>query len=254
MRMKYCFFCLFILLMGWSTKSATAQNQERPQSYGHWFSYSGDHKLNARFGIHSDFSIRNYLLSNSVEQALLRVGLNHYLSKTSMLTAGYAFAFTAPSNENVAGFRVRENRLWQQLVLRHRAYQLFIEHRYRLEQRFLDNLDRGTFNFDNRIRYRFNALLPFYNFSPSLRHYFLAMNNELFMNLGRSVSGQYFDRNRLYMALGYQWSPKFNLQLGYMNQLVSVPTMLAPDVNHLLQLNVSFNMDELGSLFNAQKF
>lgn len=241
--------CVFLLL----SKSGAAQNQVRPQSYGHWFSYSGDHKFNSRFGLHSDFSIRNYFLTNSVEQSLVRVGINHYLGKLSMVTAGYAYAITLPSEDNVQGFVVSENRLWQQLILRHRTYQLFIEHRYRLEQRFLENRDAGVNTFDNRIRYRFNALFPFYNLSPSLRHYFLAMNNELFMNLGRSVSGQFFDRNRLYMAVGYQWSPTFNVQLGYMNQLVAVSNVLTPDVNHLLQVNVSFNMDELGSLFNAAK-
>lgn len=227
-----------------------AQNQPRQQPFGNWIMYFGDNKINKKYGVHSEFQMRNYFIPNTIHQTLARVGLNYYISPVSMVTAGYGYIYTTPSS--VEGSTISENRIWQQAVLRHRTYNLFLEHRYRLEQRFIKNLDTEQNIFDNRIRYRFQALLPFYNFSPYLRHYFLSTYNELFMNLGREVSGQFFDRNRLYFALGYQLNPRFNLQFGYLNQVIAVPGFDRPDVNHNFQMSVVYNMDDLSQFFQSK--
>jgi hypothetical protein len=229
-----------------------AQNQIRPSSYGQWLMYFGDNKLNDKIGLHSEAQFRNYMLTNTVEQLLLRTGLNYYIGPKSMVTAGYAYVFTTPSANNVEGFTTSENRIWQQLILRHRNYNVFIEHRYRLEQRFIHNRDTDIHKYSDRIRYRFQTLLPLYNLSPTLRHLFINTYNELFLNLGSTISGQIFDRNRFYVALGYQVSPKFNLQVGYLNQIIAIPNIQQADVNHNLQLGISFNMDMFYNLFSEK--
>jgi hypothetical protein len=63
--------------------------------------------------------------------------------------------------------------------------------------------------------------------------------------LGRQVSGEIFDRNRLYFAVGYQVSPKLNFQLGYLNQLIAVPGVDEPTINHNLQIGVMYNIDDV---------
>lgn len=249
--MKRLLFLIFLSLF--SCKFSKAQNQVRPSSYGQWLMYFGDNKLNEKFGLHSEVQFRNYLLSNTVEQLLLRTGLNYYLGPKSMLTAGYAYVFTEPSAKNVVGFTTSENRIWQQMILRHRNYNVFIEHRYRLEQRFIQNRTNDTKTYSNRIRYRYQMLIPLYHINPSLRHFFINSYNELFINIGSTVSGQIFDRNRFYVALGYQASPKFNIQLGYLNQVIAIPNVIKADVNHNLQIGVSYNMDVFFNLL-ADKF
>jgi hypothetical protein len=244
---------LLVSLLALCISPVFSQNQQRPQSYGHWLMYFGDNKFNQKWGLHSELQLRNYFLNNTVEQTLARVGVNHYLGSLSMVTGGYAYIYTTPSGDNVEGSTTSEHRIWQQLILRHRTYRVFIEHRYRLEQRFIENQTTGDNIFDKRIRYRMMVLFPLYTVAPELRHFFLASYNELFMNLGRDVSGQLFDRNRLYFAIGYQWSPKMNIQVGYLNQVISIPNRPNPDVNHNLQIAISFNMDELGSLFSTGK-
>lgn len=225
------------------------QNQPRQQPFGNWMMYFGDNKINKKWGVHSEFQMRNYFIPNTVHQTLVRTGVNHYISPVSMVTGGYAYIYTKPSSSEVPGVITSEHRIWQQLILRHRTYNLFLEHRYRLEQRFVSNLTTDRNIFENRIRYRLQGLLPFYNFSPYLRHYFLSSYNELFMNLGKELSGQFFDRNRFYLALGYQLNPKFNLQFGYLNQVISIPGFDRPDVNHNFQMSVVYNMDDLTTLF-----
>jgi len=243
------FALLLLTSLLWGCADIHAQNQPRNDAYGQWFMYFGDNRINERFGIHSEAQFRNYFLKGTVEQTLIRVGLNWYVDPLVMVSAGYGFIYTEPSSDVETGLTLREHRSWQQLIFRHRTRSIFMEHRYRLEQRFIDNLSRGTSEFDNRIRYRFQAILPLYIITPHLRHYFIASYNELFMNLGREVSGQFFDRNRLYFSIGYQVSPKLNFQVGYLNQVISLPGVENPDVNHNLQVALFFNMDDIMQTF-----
>lgn len=244
--MRFVLIFLFFLSFSFFIK---AQNQVRQQPAGQWLMYFGDNKINDKWGIHTELQLRNYFLKNTVEQTLTRVGINHYINPRSMISAGYGAIYTTPSNENDGGITTFENRIWEQLILRHRNYNIFLEHRYRLEQRFIENRTTDTQTYEGRIRYRFMALFPLYNISPRLRHYFLAGYNEIFVNLGREVSGEIFDRNRLYFAMGYQFTPKFNIQVGYLNQVIGIPNQLSPNINHNFQASISFNMDELGSIF-----
>ncbi len=244
-------FVLFIFL-NMLLIQLTGQNQPRQQSLGNWIMYFGDNKINKKYGIHTEYQSRNYFIPGTLTQTLLRVGVNRYLSPAAMLTGGYGFIHTIPTSGE-GGFTTIEHRIWEQMILRHRSYNVFIEHRYRLEQRFVKNLTKNEYIFDNRIRYRIQALVPMYNISPYLRHFFLAGYNEIFMNLGRELSGQFFDRNRLYFAVGYQINPKFNIQIGYLNQVVALPDALLPDINHNFQMSVVYNMDDLTSLFSSNK-
>jgi len=230
------------------TQTGFCQNQ-KPGNAGYWVSYTGDNKLSSRFGIHSEFQTRNLGMSRAIEQTLIRVGLNYYIDPLVMASAGYGYFYTAPAESDVEGFITSEHRTHQQLLTRHKTRGIFMEHRYRLEQRFIENISTRNYTFDNRIRYRFQAIIPFYSISPQLRHFFAAGSNELFINLGRKVSGQIFDRNRLYGGLGFQVSPKLNFQLGYLNQLISVPGIDEPEVNHSIVVSVSFNMDDIMNTF-----
>jgi hypothetical protein len=205
--------------------------------------YFSDNKINDKWGIHAEGQFRNYLLPQTVQQTLLRTGINRYITKTSSVTAGYAFVYTTPSKENIAGFTTQEHRIWQQGILKNSYRNVFIEHRYRFEQRFIENKNTDIKKFDTRARYRMQALVPLYVISPALRHIFVNSYNEIFVNFGRQVSGEIFDRNRLYVAVGYQVSPKLNFQIGYLNQLIGVPSTNTLDKNHNLQIGMSFNMD-----------
>ena len=245
-------FLVFIIASCFVPRAAQAQNQPRQQPFGNWIMYFGDNKINSKWGVHSEFQMRNYFIPNTVQQTLIRTGANHYISPVSMVTAGYAFVFTRPNSAESGGFTTAENRIWEQLVLRHRTYNIFLEHRYRIEQRFVKNITTDRNIYENRVRYRLQALVPLYNLSPYLRHYFVSSYNEIFMNLGKELSGQLFDRNRLYFAMGYQLNPKFNIQLGYLNQVISVPGFDKPDINHNFQMSVVYNMDDLTALFSSR--
>lgn len=223
-----------------------------PNPAGYWLGYFGDNKINSRIGIHSEAQFRNFFLDPSVSTLLLRVGLNVYLKPYAMVTAGYGYIYSDPSGDRVAGSRVSENRIWQQLILRQKSTYIFMEHRYRLEQRLLHNLTSDVRQTDHRLRYRFQTLFPLYSISPHLRHLFLALNSELMINF-KSDPSRLFDRNRFFSGIGYQVSPKMNFQLGYLNQYSQIPGNPRPQIDHILQFAVSYNMDDLMQSFFTSK-
>ncbi len=62
---------------------------------------------------------------------------------------------------------------------------------------------------------------------------FLTFYDELFIHLSKTT----FDRNRLYGAIGYQFLPNLNVQLGYLAQTVNITT------KQYLQTAIFYNVD-----------
>lgn len=230
------------------TMQGLAQQKTPPKPGGYWLAYSGDNKINSKIGIHSEIQFRNFFVEHSVQTLLTRVGVNYYMHPTAMATLGYGYIIGEPTSDEVIASKVSEHRIWQQILLRQKHRNVFMDHRFRLEQRFLNNLTNKTQQTDHRIRYRFQALVPFYIISPHLRHYFFAMNNEIKINLGKEAA-QAFDRNRFFVGLGYQVSPKMNFQLGYLNQFAQFPTKPKGHTDHIGMFAVSYNMDDLMQTF-----
>jgi len=229
-----------------------SQEKLSPNPGGYWLSYSGDNKINKRIGIHSEAQIRNAFLDRSVATYLVRTGLNVYFHPTAMGTVGYGFIYNDPSGDNVIGSETMEHRIWQQLLLRQKSRYIFMDHRFRLEQRFISNLSNKTEREDHRVRYRFQTLFPLYSISPHLRHLFVAVNNEIMINF-RSNPSKLFDRNRFFVGIGYQVSPKLNFQLGYLNQFIHNVNSPVAQVDHILQVSIAYNMDDIMQTFFKRK-
>ncbi|MFN3756787.1 MAG: DUF2490 domain-containing protein [Flavobacterium sp.] len=224
-----------------------------PNKNGYWIAYTGDNKVSQRFGLHTEVQMRNLFNSESVETQLYRLGVNYYFKPTTMFTLGYGFIFNEPNEEYLMASPTHEHRIWQQLLLRQKSKNLFLEHRYRLEQRFIENKDSGVDREEHRLRYRFQAIFPLYSLNPVLRHLFLIGNNEVMINF-RSDPNLIFDRNRLFVGAGYQVSPKLNFQMGYLNQFAQFSGRDKAFSENLLLIGMSYNMDDLmPEIFRAKK-
>ena len=137
---------------------------------------------------------------------LLRTGANYHISPEAIATAGYAYIGTDPTFEDSPGTidHIGEHRLFEQFILKNQVGRLAIEHRYRLEQRFLyGDLPSDT---QHRARYRLQATYPLGDI------FFLNFYDEIFINL----QGEAFGQNRLYLALGARLSPSVSVQAGYL--------------------------------------
>ena len=208
MHMKYLklisfsiFLVVFIL-----PKTAIAQDS----NLGNWLIYIGNKKLNEKWNIHNEVQYRNYDAIGDLEQLLLRTGLGYNLTENNnniLLGYGYILSenYINETNDKVA---VEEHRIFQQLTTKQKIGKVGLSHRYRFEQRFVED------DFKMRFRYFLGIRIPLQYKEDQKNPLYLSAYNEIFLNTETSI----FDRNRVYGGLGYEFSKALRLELGYMNQ------------------------------------
>lgn len=174
---------------------------------GGWLMFFNRTRFHEKWSMHNEIQDRYYNISGRDDQLLIRTGLNYHYSAKLWLTAGYGYIENYIP-QDIGGGKVVEHRIWQQVMHFHPIGRLAIEHRGRVEQRFIGDRYR------NRIRYRLLATLPLNNEIMQPKTVFLAAYNEIFFH----IEDQPYDRNRLYGAVGYQFTTSTNLQSGYMAQ------------------------------------
>ncbi len=221
-----------LLILNNHIPNAKAQLNKTAPSIGNWTMFFGQVRFNDKLGIHLEAQFRDYKLLNQPEQILLRTGIVYHINSTSNLTLGYAsitnFAFNDERFENPT---VNENRIWQQLLMKNNIGRFFFEHRYRAEQRWLKSQNNNLYR--DRIRYLIRMNIPLNKKTIESNTLFLSFYDELFIN----ITSNPFDRNRLYGALGFQFTNGLNLQLGYMAQTVNVST------KHYFQTAINYTFD-----------
>lgn len=216
---KYILFILFCLPV-----SIIAQEDKT----GNWMMYFGMNKLSDKFSIHTEVQYRSHTLASfDTEQLLLRTGLNYHFSSKAFATAGYAYVSSYEYESEQKAPETEEHRIWQQFILTNNINRVKFEHRYRLEQRWVNS------EYSNRIRYRLMMFIPLNKPEIEKGTWFIGLYDEIFLN----TKNVFFDRNRLYGALGYQISKSSNAQLGMLHQ------QLDSFGKWYLQMAIFFNPD-----------
>lgn len=245
----YWFFLCCFLIFGQA--GAQSQLRQTAQQFNAWAMYFGNHRISQKWGLHTEYQWRRNDGFKYWAQSLVRVGLDYRLRDNVTITAGYGYIKTFPYGEQPLPTTVTENRAWEQLTLTHHSGRAFFNHRYRLEQRWVSNMkpaQDGTYYQDgsiytNRARYKFTLNLPLNKAKMEKGVLFASVYDEPFISFGKNVQYNVFDQNRIYGALGYQFHALGNIQLGYLNQIVIKPGGNKQEVNHTLQLGITYNMD-----------
>jgi len=198
-----------------TTQSIAQVNEDRT---GAWYMYFFNTKFDeSQWGLQGDLQYRNWDLGGDLEQLLVRGGLTYTpTSGDALITLGYANITSGqfgPSSDTSS-----EDRIYQEVLLPQKiGSRVYLRHRFRFEQRWVDNQD-----FRTRFRYGLFMDVPLNRSDMSEGAIYLAMYNEVFINgerdIGDNRSVEKFDRNRLYAAIGYSLSDSLRVQGGYMHQ------------------------------------
>lgn len=187
---------------------------------GGWYMYFWNTSFkDSGFGLQGDVQYRNWNVAGDLEQLLLRGGLTYSPKKSDILfTAGYGFISTGAFGDSKA--TSQESRIYQEVLIPNKIGERFyLKHRYRLEQRFVEGQD-----FRTRFRYNLFLTVPLNQTTLSEGAIYIALYNELFINGQREIGPTlldfvpFFDRNRLYGAVGYSIKDNAKVQLGMMAQ------------------------------------
>ena len=126
---------------------------------------------------------------------------------------GYGFIhsqnFIPNSDDKV---NVNEHRVFQQLITKQSFSRVKLQHRYRFEQRWIEDAD-----FRLRFRYFLSVNVAINNSDITDNTWYGSVYNEIFINDEQII----FDRNRLYFGIGYKLNKTAKFEVGYMNQFLN---------------------------------
>lgn len=203
--MKKIFTKLVFTLFCLGTTFSFAQKND----VGAWYMYFGNNKINKKLNWHNEIQYRNFDAIGDLEQLLIRTGIGYDLTENNNnVLLGYGFILSRPyvngeKKENI------EHRIFQQFITKQKFGRFNLQHRYRLEERFLQD------DFRMRFRYMLGVNIPITQKEMLPKALYASVYNEIFLNFNSPT----FDRNRVYGALGYVINKNMRIEAGYMNQI-----------------------------------
>ncbi len=243
-RLVYSIFLLALL-----STPVQAQTRDRVNQGVEWLGISSVVKLSPRFGVFVDGQFR---FARQLEnmQHMLRFSLDYNVnSKFSVSPIGYSFIWNYKYGVQPVTIINNEHRLYQQLQYKHAIGKFFFTHRFRTEERFIQNhtVDpEGEYsNFQFRIRHRIWCSRPIGKDKIEPKTWYLAVFYEGFMSWGKLVTfDNKIDQSRLFFGPGYQFNGHVNLQAGpYYQHLIKRQGL--QEENNLgvfVQLNYNFDL------------
>lgn len=192
---------------------------------GSWYTYASHHRLNERFSIDPLAELRLYEASSNYNLTYVALRGNYHLKNNQTLGLAYAYLDIDTVFEFDHQPNVHEHRLCEQYTISHAKSKLNIQHRARLEQRFLDFSERNELQ--NRFRYRLSLK---YNLNNTI---FINVSEEPFINF----QDQVFHENRFYTGFGFNVTSHSQLQIGYLKQHIRKNNL------NRIQVGISFTTD-----------
>ena len=179
---------------------------------GNWLIYFGNQKISKKLNWWNEVQSRNYNVVGDVQQILLRTGIGYNLTENNNnILLGYAFIHSQNYLPNkIDKVAVNEHRIYQQFTTKQNFGSLFLQHRYRIEERFLPT------DFKLRFRYFLSANIPLNSKKFDKNTFYASAYNEIFINSKTAV----FDRNRIYGGIGYVINKNLKIETGYMSQVL----------------------------------
>lgn len=171
--------------------------------------------------MHFDAQWRRAELGTDWQQYQLRPGLNYRLSPDILLTLGYAFTRTYPYGEFPLRTSTPEHRIYQQALIRKQLRAATLQHRIRLENRWIRYPDPQprAWTYQNRFRYLLKSDFALVRSSSGAPSWYLPIFDEVLIGIPPNYGARPFDQNRLFVGIGKALDG-FNVEVGYMNQLI----------------------------------
>lgn len=196
----FTFVCLLLFVLKGNTQ---------PNELGSWDIINFFYKPNPQFFYYAEVQTRSQKLTTDFYYHEIKggAGVNFGKAHSVFLGIGDYTTYTYPGNYEKP-VTTKETRFWEQLILNNNIDRVKIEHRYRVEQRWVNG------EYFNRFRYRINPIIPINHSKITAKTLFVSAFDEIFL----TNEAPYFQRNRFFAGAGYQFTNLFALQAGWIRQ------------------------------------
>ena len=198
---------VFLICLSFTQMKSYAQKSD----IGNWIIYFGNQQINKRWNWWNEMQYRNFNFIGDLEQLVFRTGIGYNLTENNNnVLLGYAFVYAEPYIPGTDQKTSRtENRIYEQFITRQNFGRVFIQHRYRIEERFF------TSDFSMRFRYFLSLNIPINQKVIQKNVFYFSAYNEIFLRTTEPV----FDQDRIYGAVGYAINNYLRLETGLMYQI-----------------------------------
>jgi hypothetical protein len=236
-----------LTLLAAAPSFSTAQNltdRIRDNNFNSWWVYAGDHPVKGPWGIYAEVQIRRSDFASIWQQFQSRDAVTYRFSPHVQGAIGYVFTYTGRYGDfpQAALGPFNEHRTYQQLIFKHEVKKLELEHRYRNEQRWIQNFTSGGdyfWRYQNRFRYQFKAVLPISGADAVGHQWYLFGGDEILLPYGPNHGPNSFDQNRAFVGIGYKVTRNNKLEIGYLNQFQIQRNNRIEENNHTFRLQWS---------------
>jgi hypothetical protein len=251
MRNSALLACAILL----SAVQVMAQSSDRKvvNESAQWFATTANLKLSNRLTWVLDGQYR--YIESKPQQFQARTAIDIKINDHfSVIPLGYVYTWnsvyggfaTATSRAN------NEHRIWQQLFYKHDISRVKLDHRIRIEERFIQRKPDESYSANKqlRLRYRFMARVPLNHEKLDPNTWFASAYDEVFYTcgevggFGEHVTFNDIDQNRIFIGAGYQVDKQLSIQLGYIYQMLIKGTNGSQQENNTgFQLIATYNLN-----------
>lgn len=203
--MTRCFFGSIVacLLLSFFSNAQTFSD------LGTWNILTARYQLDKRWTLTGEGQIRSLSFYNQFHYYEWKGSIGYKVSDQITVLMGAGSYQTYREGGSFVEPKVNDEfRMWSQLSLNNSWQRLKIEHRYRWENRWTL---RG---YRNRFRYRLQAQLPLNRAKIQKNTLYAVVSDEIFL----TDKATYFERNRFFAGLGYEFNSHLTVQGGWMRQ------------------------------------
>ena len=211
---------LLVLLAVFGTTNA--QEATNFSHFSSWNSFTPKVNLSEQFYAKSEFHIRRTNFLAVWEQFLARPSIHYKPNDTFDFAIGYSFLRNYSYSDFSIPINANEHNIWEQVALSHKEAVYGFNHRFRFEQRFIDNIIttvNGDFgidgtNYANRFRYRFSVSRPLFKIVEGKK---VSINffDEIFLSLDDGLEPTALNQNWVYLGFSVPIRINISFGLGY---------------------------------------
>jgi hypothetical protein len=214
-----------------------------------WLDVGADVWLTPAYDLQVGGKVQRAELGASPQQAELRVGVLRPVGRRFRVAIGGLLARSSPYGPFPAAAPFGERRLWQHLLQDQRVGGVALQHRYRIEERWIERPrspvaatgDAASGDpdvaFALRARYQLRATTPLGRGTGAHVPY-AALYEEVLKSVGPHASTNLIDQNRAYAGVGMRWSSAVRTEVGYLNQWILRANGRQLEHGHTVQLSL----------------
>ncbi|MDN3493338.1 DUF2490 domain-containing protein [Winogradskyella bathintestinalis] len=218
-------FLLHIFLISILFQKALYAQKTSEDYLGSWYALGLNHRFTDQFSMSPYGELRFYEPTANFNLVFVSLSTNYHLNQNHTFSLAYAYL----DIDTVLGYdkrpNTKENRIFEQYTYTHKLKMFSVQHRFRLEQRFLNAVDK------NDIQHRFRYRLSFkYAINKSI---FVSLKEEPFINF----QDQSFHENRFFIGLGINLFQNTQFEIDYLKHHIKKNNL------NRIQIGISIKTD-----------